>query len=1195
MNIQQGLQVRLSARTTKLIMRIIAGLLIFYSHNLRSQPSMVFASQMGGTFNDVGYSVTVDATGNTYVTGRFRGTTDFDPGPGVYNMTANAGSFSDIFVVKFDLNQNLIWAKQWGGAGDDYSYSIQLDQQGNIYTYGFFQYTVDFDPGAGTFNMSASLYDIFISKLDPSGNFIWAKQIAGFGQNMGMAMVMDKAGNIFIAGYTDGATDFDTGPGTMNLTPTGSWDVFVGKYDNSGNLIWAELMGGNGNDECYSIALDTSANIYITGWFTGTSDYDPGPSTFNLVSTGPTDVYITKLDSSGNFMWAKSMGGTGPAEGNCVIADDSGNVYFTGEFTGTCDFDPGPGTLNLNAVSAQDFFVGKLNSSGNLVWTNSFGGNNNDVGYSLALDTTGHVFVGGLQYSDSIDYDPSLVLNMQYSLGMQSYFIAKYDNTGALNCAFLIPRGVIGKDATSQQLIVRGQKVYITAGFNNNSDFNPCPPVYMLNPFGGADAFVACYDFTTCSCTMQYTTSFNAVQCNGDCSGSASVVVQGGSPPYSYSWSPSGGNSPTATGLCTGSYTCVVTDNSNATISTTFSITEPPVLAATGNSSNVTCNAMCNGTAQVNVSGGSPGYQYYWSTQQTTSSISSLCAGNYSVTVTDNNGCTVTQSVNITEPPAIAASISAIPTACSANNGSASVSASGGTGNLNYSWQPGGDTTASINNLTGGIYTVTITDQNGCSTVLSDTVVAIGAPVTGVMNINNVSCYGDSTGTATITASGNGPFSFQWSPYGGSSATASGLAAGTYTVMVTDTVGCTQSQTVSIVQPAAISASVISADDTCTSSSGSISISPSGGVGPYTYLWSSSQTSPLITGLTGGNYSVTITDNNGCTFDTSVSIISTVAPNASVASQTNVACNGDSTGSASVSASGGSAPYTYLWQPFGSNGPTATGLSSGTFTVIVSGTDGCSNTVTFSISEPPPISITCQSSDENCHNQDGYAFVVASGGAGGFNYSWNTSSSTDTIYQLGAGTYTVLITDQNGCSETCSVVVNTSATASANAGSDITIEQGQTTVLAGGGGISYNWQPSDLVDCSTCQITTTSPVETTTFVLTVTDSAGCTDYDTIVVFVEIPCDDIFIPNAFSPNGDGQNDILYVRGSCIKSFTLLVFNRWGEQVFQTSDLTVGWNGTWRGVDCEPAVFAFDLQGTKTDGSLFEEHGNVTLVK
>jgi gliding motility-associated-like protein len=1155
--------------------------------------------------NNTGYAIAIDSFGNTLTAGLFTGTVDFDPGPGTFNLTASVSPQEDIYISKVDANQNLVWAKHIGSVDFEWPYSIHTDAGGFVYLYGHFSGTVDFDPGPGVYNMAtanANDYNIFICKLSPAGNFVWAIQMTGNSDSWGMCMDMDENGFIYASGYVYGVTDMDPGPATVTVGANSNCSVFAAKYDTSGTLLWAKSMDGVWNNWAYSIHADRNGFVYITGMVQGPIDFDPGPATFTVTGTGGGSIFVCKLDPLGNFVWVKTMGGSGQTAdvGHCVEADDNGNVYFTGKFADVVDFDPGAGVTNLtsNSPSLHDAFLAKLDVSGNLLWAFPIGGSQIDEGYSLSIDSTGYIILTGALQSDSADFDPSpsSTYMLVSSGNTAKFFLARFAPSSSFECGFLIEYCVAGKIMLSQHLAVKGLKAYLTGGFLNTVDFNPCPAIYNLTAMqSGSDAFIAGYDFSTCSCSMQPTVASSNLLCYGVCTGSASIVVQGGVPPYSYSWSPNPDTGNTAINLCAGSYTCVVTDALGATVSHTYAITQPTALSTSISGSSILCVNSCTGFAQVSASGGTPGYTYAWSNTQNTSGINSLCPGTYSVIVSDVNGCSDSLSISINQSPTIVATISATATPCNSSNGSVAVSASGGAGTLSYLWIPGSYTTSVVSNLAAGIYTVTVTDQNGCTAVLTDTVVAVGAPVTFTSGIVNNACSADSSGTATVHTSGAGPFSYQWSPYGGSDSTAINLTAGTYSVIVTDVQGCTQLQTVVVTAPPLLTGTLSVTNDNCSTSSGAISISASGGVNPYSYVWSNSQTTSSINGLPAGVYSVTVTDLNGCTYDTSVVVSATVAPTLNITSLSNALCFGDSTGMATINASGGSAPLSYAWQPYGGNNSNATGLAAGTYTVTVTGSDGCSSSVSITVSQPQALVLNCSAVAENCSNADGSASAVAGGGSGGYTFLWNTLANTDSIQQLASGIYSVVVTDMNGCFDSCSVMVPTTATAMADAGQDVTIEEGQSVLLTATGGLTYLWTPADLVTCNNCASTIATPSVTTVFIVTVIDSAGCTDYDTVTVTVEIPCDDIFVPNAFSPNGDSQNDVLFLRGTCIATFSFLIYNRWGELVFSTNDQMVGWDGRHRGELCESAVFNYVVSGTKTDGSLFSKSGNITLVR
>ncbi len=390
---------------------------------LDSNGTFLWAGRIGGTSSDELRSVALDASGNVYTAGDFRGTADFDPGPATFNLTS-AGGF-DAFVSKLDSNGNLLWAGRIGGTSSDELLSVAADASGNVYTVGAFQGTADFDPGPGTFNLtSAGDFDAFVTKLDSNGNFLWAGRIGGTVTDEPSSVALDASGNVYTVGFFQGTADFDPGPGTFNLTSAGDFDAFVTKLDSNGNFLWAGRIGGTVTDEPSSVALDASGNVYTVGFFQGTADFDPGPATFNLTSAGIEDVFISKLDSAGNFLWAGRIGGTVADGPGSVALDASGNIYTVGRFDGTADFDPGPGTVNLISAGGIDAFVSKLDSNGNFLLAGRIGGTSVDIATGVALDASGNVYTVGF-FRGTADFDPGPGTFNLTSAGLEDVFISK--------------------------------------------------------------------------------------------------------------------------------------------------------------------------------------------------------------------------------------------------------------------------------------------------------------------------------------------------------------------------------------------------------------------------------------------------------------------------------------------------------------------------------------------------------------------------------------------------------------------------------------------------------------------------------------------------------------------------------------------------------------------------------------------------
>lgn len=355
-----------------------------YISKIDANGNYVWAKSIGGRSTDRGTGIAVDASGNVYTAGCFRGTVDFDPGTGSYPLTS--AGYYDILVSKLDAAGNFVWARKMGGANDDIASSIALDGAGNVYTTGTFSSTADFDPGAGTQNLTSVSFfdDVFISKLDAAGNFVWAKSYGNSNPDYSPALTVDASGNIYATGILDGTIDFDPGPGVTNLTSAGNYDVYVTKFNATGNFVWAKGMGGTGVDMPYAVVVDIAGNVYTTGYFQGTAEFDPGTGTHNLNSAGNDDIFISKLDASGNFVWAESMGGPNSESGYAITVNSTGKLYLTGNFNGTADLDPGVYTHNLTSLGSTDVFIAKYDLTGTLPLTLlQLQADNNDNGVQL--------------------------------------------------------------------------------------------------------------------------------------------------------------------------------------------------------------------------------------------------------------------------------------------------------------------------------------------------------------------------------------------------------------------------------------------------------------------------------------------------------------------------------------------------------------------------------------------------------------------------------------------------------------------------------------------------------------------------------------------------------------------------------------------------------------------------------------------
>ncbi|GAB4278282.1 MAG: hypothetical protein Fur0025_04730 [Oscillatoriaceae cyanobacterium] len=330
---------------------------------LDTNGNYLWAKSLGSTGNDRGSGITLDSNGDPHISGSFTGTVDFNPSGIVNNLTAAGGT--DVFALKLDSNGNYASAQNFGGTLSEVNEDITVDSSGNTYITGHFYGTVDFDPTGNVDNKTAAgNNDVFITKLDPSGNYLWTRTFGGGGFDSSYRIAVDSSGNTYTSGYFAGTVDFDPGTNAANLTSIGgTWDAFIVKLDANGNYAWAHSFGSTADDFAQGVTVDSSGSAYITGSFQGTIDFDPGAGTANLTSAGNDDIFALKLDSNGNYIWAKNLGGGGFDSGYGIAVDGNKNIYTTGFFAGTVDFDPNTGVTNLTSAGSDDIFIAKLTGS----------------------------------------------------------------------------------------------------------------------------------------------------------------------------------------------------------------------------------------------------------------------------------------------------------------------------------------------------------------------------------------------------------------------------------------------------------------------------------------------------------------------------------------------------------------------------------------------------------------------------------------------------------------------------------------------------------------------------------------------------------------------------------------------------------------------------------------------------------------
>ncbi|MFY0674010.1 MAG: T9SS type A sorting domain-containing protein [Bacteroidia bacterium] len=434
----------------------------------------LWAFSINASVSDYAQEVEVDKKGDIIVAGTFSNTADFDPSSNTQNLT-RAGR-NDVFLAKYSSAGNYIWAKAIGGTGNEYAHGLEISNGRMIYLTGTFESTVDFDPSSSTTSKTSNgRGDVFLAKYDTNGDFEWVSTFGSSNNEVINDIELDKTGNAYLTGYIISTTDFDPSSSSANLTPVGSGDVYVAKYDSSGNYEWAKRMGNTNFDTGTALALDSFNHIWAGGYFAGTVDFDPGSQTQNLSTPDSRNFssYFGRYhQNTGNYKTAWSLidrlGGNDEILG--MAHDSKGSVYITGYFNGSIDFDPSFRSTVLNAHDDEDAFLAKYDSLGKLSWAIRLGEDGNDRGLNLACDHNDNVIVCGY-FSDSIDLDPSAANAIYGSNGNIDLFVAKYDNNGNYKWGY----GLGGRSSENPYALTvdSANNVWMAGAFRSVVDFNP--------------------------------------------------------------------------------------------------------------------------------------------------------------------------------------------------------------------------------------------------------------------------------------------------------------------------------------------------------------------------------------------------------------------------------------------------------------------------------------------------------------------------------------------------------------------------------------------------------------------------------------------------------------------------------------------------------------------------------------------------
>lgn len=1076
--------------------------LFFLFSKIQAQPLIEWSEGLGGSLNDIPEVVHATSGGNFIVAGRSASSDGL--------IDNNKGGV-DLWVTELDGDGNLIWEKNYGGSEDDYAMDLQATGDGGYIMLG------GSSSADGDLNNNNGRVDLWVLKINAVGELQWSKNFGGSGVEMGTSIQTIVDGYI-LAGCTGSGGEVGVSAGF------GGNEFWVLKLDLDGNLIWEKTYGGKRHDAAKSIVANGNGQYLIAG-NTWSDDGDISSS------YGHSDAWVIKIDNVGILLWEKNFGGATPDRLNSLAKTNDGNYIFAGVKS------------EMDLVSNgyygrydEQYWILKFSESGQVLWEKTYGGNKYDEAFSVEPTLDGGYIIGGSIQSNLDSFssnagnlDAWIIKTDEIGTTEWSELYGGAGNENLKSIAETTDGGFIMLGTTNSYFIdtflvnhgffdwwvvkFGGNSVNVNLGndltvcheetFTLDASVTGCNCTYLWND-GSTDAIRNLFitSMTNYSVTVTnadgvegvdqinvFTSqpSVNISTINTQCFGyeDGAITLTPAEQNYSYLWN-TGSTDKDLTNLGAGAYAFTVTDENGCTIINEVIISEPLPITISENIIEVNCHGNSTGSIDLNVEGGAGNFQYAWESGETTPDIYNLDAGGYTVTITDLNGCVKVQNWIVNQPPAIDIESNPFPTSCfDSEDGGAYMNINGGVGNFSYLWS-NGSTGASLDGVSTGTYTLTVTDGNFCQKIET---VQVFSPDAIIIEetVQNADCFGNDSGSITTQISGGvGSYDYIWSN-GAMTPNISQISSGTYTLTITDDNFCEKVKEIIVNQNSDIEIfSQIETPSCHDTADGAIDIFLSGGAGNFSYIWNTGADTEDIDGIESGDYIVTVTDGSGCeeiqlfTIDApdSISIMSTIYE---------ISCFGENNGMIQTEAIGGTGSYQYTWN---NNEITSAifSLTEGEYALTITDDNGCVLSETFNLSQPDPIEITPIFTEVSCYGMsDGAIDLEVTGGNGGYVFNWNTGANSD----LSSGNYSVTVTDMNNCEaiqdfflpQPDSLIISIVAFDPVN-GNDGVIT---ATPIGGTPPYDFNWNDGMWMEAEISDLSAGS------YDLIVTDASGCSE------------------------------------------------------------------------------------------------------